>query len=1159
MTPRWLLSSGFAFALLCSATPAFAATKYWIGSPGGSFTSNSNWSTTSGGGNDTTAPGSSDIATFDGGGNTNATISSTVNVAGIDIKSTYTQTITQNAGITITVGSSNWSQYGGTFSGGNSAITVSGTLTLSGSSVFTSTTGILQIGITNDLNVTRFNFTSGTFNASSGTFNFRGTWILGSSATFNAGSGTVVAFDRDQQISPTTTLSLNNLTINSFNGPRFAVNSASVIVNGTLMMTDGGIASGTVNAKGPISIAATFDGGAGMLQINGAGNQSFSVPNGAILPKLTLNNVNTIVTMLGNATVNSDTITLSDSLIIQAGTFTSSSTGTLTIYGGYNRSGGMFNPQNGTVQIRQRTASLTVPGTETFNNLDVACYSPGSCSSGHSLTIAGGTVIVLGKMTFTDGAVNGGSISAKGNIAIASGFDGGSTSLILAGTGTQIIDIKNGGTATGGTWKIQKPSGVASLSGALVLNTTNQDLEIGSGTLNLNNNNLILNRTLTVKPTGILQLRGGETVTATTKTLNTDSKVIYTGTGTFSSFPLGNSYSNLSFSGSGIWNIGSALSVGKALSFSGGTLNANGNTVSVTGLTTLRNGTYQASTAKQTLSGGLLVSGGTFTGSSGPVTLSGSLTLSSGMLTAPAGTLSLWGDWVKTGGTFACYGGTVAFTGGRSQSLNAGGTDVGSSFTTLTVAKSTGTLSLTTNALSGATLNVTGGTFAPGSQNITTTALTVNGGTLTRGAGTLTTRTLTVLSGTYNANTQTTTIPGLTQVSGGTYLASTAKQTLSGGLTINGGTFTGSSGPVSLSGSLTLSSGVLSAPSGTLSIAGDWTKAGGTFTSNGGTVAFTGNRSQALTSGGTDSASDFSILSVVKPSGTLSLATNDLSGSLLTLTSGTFSPGALSVSLGSLTQDGGTFGAATSLTLHGDLTLNGGTFTPPPSGILTLAGNVTVSAAATLANATSTALVLNGTDQTLSGTLILSSLTKSAATDQILSFTPGTRVYTAEALSLNGSANGSLTLQSTVGGRPWQIQSYQRRSLSHIIVRDSTNIDNLMACRDHCTDGGGNTNWLFIADAVPTTSTGGGGEGGGGGGGHRTATATVSPTSSASSATSSKAQAASISCQSIRPAVASACKRLESRIASHIAKSPSAAQALQAMFQRFLKRVGSSR
>ena len=72
----WLVA-GALIACGAAAPSAFAATKYWIGSAGGNFTDNANWSTTSGSAcganNNTTAPGSSDAAYFGSGCTNNAT------------------------------------------------------------------------------------------------------------------------------------------------------------------------------------------------------------------------------------------------------------------------------------------------------------------------------------------------------------------------------------------------------------------------------------------------------------------------------------------------------------------------------------------------------------------------------------------------------------------------------------------------------------------------------------------------------------------------------------------------------------------------------------------------------------------------------------------------------------------------------------------------------------------------------------------------------------------------------------------------------------------------------------------------------------------------------------------------------------------------------
>ena len=131
------------FAFLPSQ--AQAATKYWVGGNGDNVGTNANdWSTTDpvacndGGGDAGAVPGASDIAVFDADCDNNATIAANWSVAGIDMKSGYTGTVTQNTSITVTVGTSDYIQADGTFTGGNSTIDMNDDFTLSGGT-FTST------------------------------------------------------------------------------------------------------------------------------------------------------------------------------------------------------------------------------------------------------------------------------------------------------------------------------------------------------------------------------------------------------------------------------------------------------------------------------------------------------------------------------------------------------------------------------------------------------------------------------------------------------------------------------------------------------------------------------------------------------------------------------------------------------------------------------------------------------------------------------------------------------------------------------------------------------------------------------------------------------------------------------------------------------------
>ncbi|MBI2495893.1 MAG: GIY-YIG nuclease family protein [Candidatus Omnitrophica bacterium] len=133
-----VIALGLAFTALTGQ--AEAAVKYWVGGTAGNFSDANRWATASGGTTYTTTPGSSDVATFDGGGTADCTITADVTVGSLNITSAYpgTSTLTVNTGIKLSL-LNNLTLSGGTLSNlGTIEFTATGngqnsTLTCSGS------------------------------------------------------------------------------------------------------------------------------------------------------------------------------------------------------------------------------------------------------------------------------------------------------------------------------------------------------------------------------------------------------------------------------------------------------------------------------------------------------------------------------------------------------------------------------------------------------------------------------------------------------------------------------------------------------------------------------------------------------------------------------------------------------------------------------------------------------------------------------------------------------------------------------------------------------------------------------------------------------------------------------------------------------------------
>ncbi|MBI4929734.1 MAG: T9SS type A sorting domain-containing protein [Bacteroidetes bacterium] len=375
-------------AAVCITANLFSTNRYWVGATS-SWNTASNWSTISGGGGSSGVPGSTDAAIFDGGGTANCSTDANVNVAGINVQSGYSGTITQGAGYTITVGTGNAVFSGGTFSGGNSAITFNGTFTLSGTN-FISTSGTITFG-------NNYTFSSGTFTHNSGLALFKYQLTITGSTTFNN-----LTFNNQCSCSGNFTLAA---------GTTLTVDSKLTISGSNIWQLFGG----TIDVKGDIDLLNTLSAGSGsstIINIIGTGNQIMTGQSTG--PKCALPPVN--VNKASGTLYLNNTVTTCGVWTNTAGTVDAATYGA-TLY---------FNLQR---------ASHTVTGSMTLNHVIVSNTS----TITRTLTLSAGTTLTVNG-TFTlsgDHAIvlSGGNIDAYGDVTVTN--TGGS-----GGGGSNVLTIK---------------------------------------------------------------------------------------------------------------------------------------------------------------------------------------------------------------------------------------------------------------------------------------------------------------------------------------------------------------------------------------------------------------------------------------------------------------------------------------------------------------------------------------------------------------------------------------------------------------------------------------------------------------------------------------------------------------------------------------------
>lgn len=355
---------------------------------------NSNWSTGanwSGG----IAPNLTQVAIFKDAycsPNCNVNLATDPNVKGVRLLSGYTGTISQGAGITVTIGASGWGQAGGTFNGASSTILISASL----------------------------NLTGGTFVSTSGTLSLQNNFIQTGTSVFTANSGTV----KTTSISTITTVSaiFNHLYLDS--------SYTTVTINGTVNV-NGNFTYGTSSCCGMTMIA-----GSAPAEINVYGNASVNLPNGyggsgSVKVKIVGSGTQTITGAFGGGFPN--LVIASSGNVNFSGYFATNS---------FTHSSGTVSEGTSTVQVNGGT--ITTNGMN-FNHLIIDSFNP----------VVNGTLTVNGNFTFGTSSANSvylnvgtapGVVEVKGNVTTGSynGYGGGNSTIRLIGTGNQTVTGNSG-------------------------------------------------------------------------------------------------------------------------------------------------------------------------------------------------------------------------------------------------------------------------------------------------------------------------------------------------------------------------------------------------------------------------------------------------------------------------------------------------------------------------------------------------------------------------------------------------------------------------------------------------------------------------------------------------------------------------------------------
>jgi hypothetical protein len=428
----------------------------WLGISSPNWTAPANWC---GGANATlsnciggSTPNSGTIVLFDDLCSVNCTISTSSNiiVSGIDIRSTFSGTINFGNNNLTTSGIKGYFQAGGTVSFGAGSLNINGggPMRLYGGTFTASSTQTTVSGFLDFQNSYVFNHNFGTFNLISSTVGIA-THFFSSPPQFFDFSLGGISSHQGHDFSNTEIEVLNNLFLKaSLTGKKF--NNGTIYFSGSTLSN----ASSTYGY-----------GGNGLIKFIGSSSQNISASvSPFVLPSIEISSVGGTFYCVGY---------------------------NIVVDGNFNYTSGTTDFSGSTVTFGDSTSPINQntfinPGSIAFDNVS---FKASSNPAFYSRSISG-TLNVLGTLNFQSlggEKINGGKISAQGDVYFLSAGATGSTALEFAGSSTQTL-TSSATNILGGTFEMNKSAGILNTSGNLNLAASGQDFLITNGILSLGGN-----------------------------------------------------------------------------------------------------------------------------------------------------------------------------------------------------------------------------------------------------------------------------------------------------------------------------------------------------------------------------------------------------------------------------------------------------------------------------------------------------------------------------------------------------------------------------------------------------------------------------------------------------------------------------------------------